>query len=103
MSDRTVTWIRHTIAVGFAVVGLGAVVATIMVGHCSAFGGRCPAEAPPLLDDDVFWFAAAGAAVALVPAALLVQRFAGRAAVSVGAALAGAGLVGLVARLAVLG
>jgi hypothetical protein len=24
------------------------------VGHCAAFGGRCPAERPPLLEDDIF-------------------------------------------------
>jgi hypothetical protein len=103
MSARTGTWWRITIAVGFAVVGLAVVVATVVVGHCSAFGGRCPAEAPPLLDDDVFWLAATGATLALVPAALLVPRFTRRTASSVAAALMAAGLVGMVARFAVLG
>lgn len=26
----------------------------VALGHCSAFGGRCPAEPEPLLENDVF-------------------------------------------------
>ena len=103
MSAHTARRLRRAIAAGCAVIGLGVVVATVMAGHCSAFGGRCPAEAPPLLDDDVFWLATTGAAVALVPTALLVPALEARRTVAAGAALVGAGLVGLVARFAVLG
>ena len=47
------------------VLGAGIVLLAAAVGHCSAFGGRCPAEPPPLWDDDVFGTAAMGAALAV--------------------------------------
>ena len=84
--------IRRLVAT--SVVAAAVVVAAVVVAHCSAFGGRCPAEAPPLLDDDVFWLAATGATLALVPAALLVPRFTRRTASSVAAALMAAGWSG---------
>jgi hypothetical protein len=81
-------------------IGLGTVVIAMVLGDCSAFGGRCPDEPPPLLDDDVFGMAAFGAFIATaVPVTLLARPRvqAGRAiAIGVAAAL----LVGLIARAA---
>ena len=45
-------------------VGFGMVLITATLGDCSAFGGRCPQESPPLLDDDAFWLPATGAFIA---------------------------------------
>lgn len=46
------------------VIGVTIVVVVAALGHCSSFGGRCPAQPGPLLEDDVFIKAAAGAALA---------------------------------------
>ena len=43
---RAVTVVRVVIGVGAAVVGAVLVLVTAALGHCSAFGGRCPAMAP---------------------------------------------------------
>jgi len=48
------------IVFGSALVALAAV-----FGDCAAFGGTCPADPAPLLDDDVFRFAAIGGAIAI--------------------------------------
>jgi hypothetical protein len=74
------------------------VLLAVTIGHCSAFGGRCPSEPPALLDDDAFGTAAFGAAIAVgIPMWLVrptrtgfIQAFA--SAVTVGL------LVGLVVR-----
>lgn len=47
------------------VVGGLIVVLAVTVGHCSAFGGRCPADPPPLWDDDVFGMSFTGALIAV--------------------------------------
>jgi hypothetical protein len=85
------------------VVGAGIILMVVLIGHCSAFGGTCPAEPVSLADDDTFRLAAMGGLVALVPSALLAPRLRGHRLVAVGAALVGAVLVGFVARTAVLG
>jgi hypothetical protein len=83
---------------GAVVVGLGMVLIAIAVGDCSAFGGRCPAEPTPLLEDDAFGTAAFGtfmATAAPIFATAPSRRRLG-AALAIGAAAAI--VVGLVAR-----
>lgn len=53
-SLRWVLWLRWTAGVGAAVAGGTAAVLVTWVGHCSAIGGRCPADPGPLLENDVF-------------------------------------------------
>lgn len=85
-----------------AVIGVGMILVAATVGHCSAFGGSCPAEAPPLWDDDVFGTAAAGAAVVAGPL-LALRRGSRRWWIAAAGAAAAAVLVGLVVRSAALG
>lgn len=42
------------LAVVSALIGIAVAALTIWIGDCSAFGGRCPREPDPLLEDDVF-------------------------------------------------
>ncbi len=85
------------------VIGLGIIVLVSAVGHCSAFGGRCPSEPPPLLEDDVFGTAFFGALLAVgVPVWLAhpTWRRIGRAtAIGIPVAF----LIGLMARSAAAG
>lgn len=80
------------------VFGSGLFLLAVMVGDCSAFGGRCPQEVPPLLDDDVFWTAAFGAAIAVGVPTFLARPSRRRAAVAAGVAIGAALLAGLIAR-----
>lgn len=60
------------LAIGVAVlVGTGMMLVAFTLGRCDAFGGRCPADAPPIFDDDTFGIAAAGAALAVGVSVLL--------------------------------
>jgi hypothetical protein len=83
------------LAVVFGIVLIGL---AVTVGHCSAFGGRCPSEPPPLWDDDVFGIAFSGAALGVGIPFWLSQpskrRFGRAIALGVGTGF----LVGLVAR-----
>lgn len=101
------TSVSERLRLGFMVlavlVGLATVVLVIAVGHCSAFGGRCPAEAPPLFDDEVFWMSVAGAALAFGVPGLLSRRFEHRRWMGLVLAAGVATVVGFVARSAVLG
>ncbi len=77
-------------------VGLGLVLVAATLGRCDAFGGRCPAERPPLYDDDVFGMASVGAALVLAPLGLRARRL--RPVPLIGAVVAGALFVGLLVR-----
>ncbi len=46
--------LRWIVGVGTALVGATAAALLTWVGHCSAFGGRCPADPEPLWENDVF-------------------------------------------------
>lgn len=74
------------------VIGLAIVVVITALGHCSSFGGRCPAVPGPLLDDDVFVKAAGGAALAVGGPMFLSKPSARR----LGQALVGAVVVGVI-------
>lgn len=97
---------RHPVALVAAVVGTAAAVVVggglilmaVTVGHCSFAGGRCPAERPPLLEDDVFGMSAIGAAIAVGVPMVLLRRGRSRWVIAVVAAAVAALLVGLIAR-----
>lgn len=51
---RWTWWARWAIGVVTALGGAAVALVITAIGHCSAFGGRCPADPEPLLDNDVF-------------------------------------------------
>ena len=75
-------------------IGIGGllVLAAVTIGHCSAFGGRCPSESPPLVEDDVFGMATTGSFMAVAVPIWLVRpsrsRLVGAVAIGVVVALA---------------
>ena len=75
--------------------GLGLILLAATLGSCSAFGGRCPADRPPLWDDDVFGMAAFGAALIVVVPVYLHRPSWRRLGVAAGAGLAAGLIVGL--------
>ena len=95
--------VRLALAICAVVLGAGIVLLAAAVGHCSAFGGRCPADPPPLWDDDVFGTAAMGAALAVGLPVWLVQPSVRRLRMAVPLALGAALVVGLIARSAASG
>ena len=95
--------LRGFAGVAAVVFGLGLVLLVSAVGHCSAFGGRCPAEAPPLFEDDVFGSAAMGGFIAFGIPVWLAQPSLRRLRVAVPVGLAAAVIIGLIARSAALG
>ena len=64
-------WLRLIVIlviVATVVFGMALVLLAATVGSCSAFGGTCPADRPPLIEDDTFGLAATGAfLIAAVP------------------------------------
>jgi hypothetical protein len=55
---RTLIGITTVSAVAF---GSLLILVAVTLGRCDAFGGTCPADEPPLFEDDVFGMAAFGA------------------------------------------
>lgn len=45
--------LRWALAAVVVVLTVGVAYVTTLIGACDAFGGRCPGEPEPLLDDDV--------------------------------------------------
>lgn len=92
------------VATGIAVVvGFGLVLMAVTVGDCSAFGGRCPSEPGPLLDDDVFGMAALGGALASGVPVFLARPSRRRVPIAIAVAATAAVVVGLMARAAASG
>jgi len=91
-------WLAHAVAAAAVVVGSGILLVALTLGRCDAFGGRCPADRPPLLQDDSFVLAAAGAALAVGMPVLLLVRPARRLAVGLAAAVLVALVTGLIGR-----
>ena len=85
------------------VFGLGLVLVVSAVGHCAAFGGRCPAEPPPLFEDDVFGSAALGGFIAIGIPVWLARPSFRRLRIALPVGLGAAVLIGLIARSAALG
>jgi hypothetical protein len=87
------------VAIGGAVVfGLVLILAALTLGRCDAFGGRCPADRPPLFDDDVFGMAAFGTALVVAVPMFLSGPSKRRLVVAVAVGFIAALVVGLVAR-----
>ena len=85
------------VTIGLAVViGLAMIFGAMIVGSCDAFGGTCPAEQPPLLEDDVFGMAAFGTVLVVAVPMFLSHPSKRRLAIAVGVGLVAAFLVGMV-------
>ena len=72
----TSTWWRVIRACAIAasiLVGTVLVLGSVILGDCSAFGGTCPARPEPLLDDDTFWGAFLGTALAVAGTLFLLR------------------------------
>jgi hypothetical protein len=89
---------RYTGIVLAVLIGLGLILLAVTVGDCSAFGGTCPADAPPLLEDDVFGTAAAGGALLVGVPVLLTAPSWRRLGIAVVAALVAGFVIGMIAR-----
>jgi hypothetical protein len=93
-------WRLITILVIVAAVLLGValILLAATLGSCSAFGGRCPADPPPLVDDDTFGLAATGAfLIAAVPTYVTRPSWR-RLGLGIAAGLCAGIIVGLVVR-----
>ena len=93
--DRRWRALRILVSVIAIVVGLGIVLVTIAVGHCSAFGGRCPSSTS--WDWEVFGSAAGGGAIAAGIPTFLAAPSLRRIGLALAAAAAAGALVGLLA------
>ncbi len=89
---------RFTGIAAAVVVGLGLILLAVTFGDCSAFGGRCPADPPPPLEDDVFGMAAVGGALLVGVPVLLTAPSWRRLGVAAVAALGAGLLIGMLAR-----
>lgn len=83
-------------------VGVGMIAIAFVVGDCAAFGGRCPAEPPPLREDDTFGMAATGAFLATAVPLFATAPSRRRLAVAAGVGLVAAVAIGAIARSAAL-
>ncbi len=92
---RTAKYVAISLSVA---VGLGLVTVAGAVGDCSAFGGRCPADPGPLLEDDTFRFAAFGIFIATAVPVFAWRPSWRRLGVAVAVGLASALVVGLLVR-----
>ena len=72
--ERTWAVARGLLSAACIVGGFGSIVIAVVFGRCSAFGDSCPAEAPPLWDDDTRRFAAIGAAAGAALVVGLIAR-----------------------------
>lgn len=98
-AERPRLWLQllSGATIGVAVViGLGMILIARVAGSCDAFGGRCPAARPPLLEDDVFGMAAFGTALVVAVPIFLSHPSKRRFAIAVGVGLVAAFLVGMV-------
>ena len=83
---------------GAVLFGVLLILLVAAVGHCSAFGGRCPADPPPLFEDDVFGTAFMGGLVAIGIPIWLARPGWRRLGRALAIAVPLAFLIGLVAR-----
>ena len=85
-------------AASAVIFGLCLILVAVTLGRCDAFGGRCPAEEPALLDDDVFGMSAFGALLVVAVPCFLHRPSKRRLLTSVALGVAAALIVGLFAR-----
>jgi hypothetical protein len=90
--------VRVLLIGGTTVVGVALVLLAFTVGDCSAFGGRCPREQPPILEDDTARLAGLGAALVVAPWVFLSRPSWRRLAIAVGAGAGAFVVVALMAR-----
>ncbi|MBT8201805.1 MAG: hypothetical protein HKN74_11350 [Acidimicrobiia bacterium] len=90
--------LRILLGVAAVVFGLLLIVVVSAVGHCSAFGGRCPADPPPLFEDDVFGTAFMGGLLAIGAPMWLARPGWRRLGLALAVAVPVALLIGLGAR-----
>lgn len=105
-TGRSSRWARRlgqVVAAAAIAIGLMIVMIAGTLGRCDAFGGRCPADPPPLWDDDVFGMAAFGTALAVGVATFVRRPTRRRAVRSVGWATVAGVIVGLIVRAAAHG
>jgi hypothetical protein len=89
---------RYTAIVVAVLVGLGLILLSVTLGDCSAFGGTCPADPPPLLEDDAFGMGAMGAALLVGVPTFLTAPSWRRLGIAVAAAAVAAFVIGSMAR-----
>jgi hypothetical protein len=92
---RSLTGITIACAVVF---GLVLIVAAWTLGRCDAFGGRCPADEPPLLEDDVFGMTAFGAFLIVAVPYFFYRPSKQRLLIALPIGIAAGLIVGLIAR-----
>ena len=94
-------WMRLIAAlviVATVVFGVALILLAATLGSCSAFGGRCPADTPSLIDDDTFGLAATGAFLIVAVPTFVSRPSWRRLGLGLGAGLCAAFIVGLVVR-----
>lgn len=97
--ESLVVRVVKLLAVGSSIViGMGLILIAATLGSCDAFGGRCPADRPALLDDDVFGMAAFGTALLVIVPGFMHRPSLRRLGVVIGLGLVAALLVGLLVR-----
>ena len=96
-------WLRILASVSAVLFGVGLIVLVAAIGHCSSFGGACPADSQPLWEDDVFGSAAFGGFVAVAVPMWLARPSLQRMRLAVPVGLGAALVVGLIARSAAAG
>ena len=101
-SGRGIRLLRRTLigitTASTVVFGSMLILAAVTLGRCNAFGGRCPADEPPLFDDDVFGMAAIGAFLIVAVPLFFSRPSAKRVLIALPLGLAAGLLVGLIAR-----
>ena len=96
--ELAVRTVRYTVIALSVAIGLGLVSVAAAVGDCSAFGGTCPADPPPLHDDDTFRFAASGTLLATAVPVFAWRPSWRRLGVALGVGLLAALVIGLTIR-----
>ena len=83
---------------GAVLIGFSLLVLALTVGRCDAFGGRCLADPPPLLDDDSFGSAGLSGVLLVGVPTFLWHPSKRRLLVAVGMGFVAALFFGLLAR-----
>ncbi len=86
------------VIVASVLLGATLLLVAVTLGSCSAFGGRCPADRPPLIDDDTFGTAAAGAFLIVAIPTFVSRPSRRRLGLGIVVGLSAAIIVGLVVR-----
>ena len=100
--SRRVRVLRRTLigitTVSAVVFGSLLILAAVTFGRCDAFGGRCPADEPPLFEDDVFGMAALGTFLIVAVPLFLYRPSTKRLLIALPVGVVAGLLVGLITR-----